>query len=232
MIKKIHRIWFGPAPMPENYYQFGQAFAYMNPGWEVIDWTEEMVLDSGIINSGVWNHLGTPGPGETINEVALATQRADVVGYELVYRYGGLYLNTDIEPVKPLGVLFDNNPALYEKAGAGYEIDQWVVNAAMWAPDIGNEFWGRVIEALPARYYSMPGAYMNATTGPHLLTQTYHDYPHLLHVFHKDTFNPIYFPEVAYGEDAIFDIDLLPEITVGVHHWGHRKNMRPQTAKV
>jgi len=232
MIKKIHRIWFGPEPMPENYAQFGADWASMNPDWEVIDWTEEMVLDSGIINHDVWDHLGTPGPGETIHPVALATQRADVIDYELVWRYGGLYLNTDIEPVRPLQHLFDNNPALYEKAGAGYEIDQWVVNAAMWAPEPENPFYGHVIDALPERYYSRPGDYMSNTTGPHLLTQCYHDHSEMLYVFHKDTFNPIYFPEVAIGEDAIYDREFLPDITVGVHHWGHRKNQRPQTAKV
>jgi mannosyltransferase OCH1-like enzyme len=232
MIQKIHRIWFGPDPMPENYQEFGQKWKDLNPEWEVIDWTEEMVQDIGIINQDIWDHLGTPGLGETVHPIALATQRADVLDYELIYRFGGLYVNTDIEPVRPLSVMFDNNLPMHDMAAAGFEIDEWVVNAAMWAPFVEMPFWAHVIDAMPERYYSRPGDYMSNTTGPHLLTQVWREHYEMLYTFEKDTFNPIYFPEVELGKDAVFNFDDLPAVTIGVHHWGHRKNMRPQTSKV
>ncbi len=218
--------------MPDNYKFFGEKFITMNPDWNIIDWDEDMILDSGVINKDVWDHLETPSDGQEVHPIALATQRADVVGYELIYKFGGLYLNTDIEPVRPLSILFNNHPELNVKPGAGFEIDQWVVNAIMWSPEKNNDFWKKVIDALPRRYFSMPDDYMSNTTGPHLLTQVWKENPGDLHVFEKDVFNPIYFPEVDYGSDARFNFDELPEITVGVHHWGHRKNMRPQTSKI
>jgi hypothetical protein len=226
-------MWFGPNPMPENYQEFGRKWAELNPDWEVIDWTEETYPWDTVINSAVIQHLRTPGPGQTIHEVALATQIADVLDYELVYHFGGLYVNTDIEPLKPLTELFDRNPALYENAGAGWEVpEQWVVNAAMWAPEPQMEFWAHVIHHLPYRYFGSPDEYMSTTTGPGLLTTMYQIMPDLLYVWDRDVFNPISLFEVPYGEDATYNLDDLPEVTVGVHHWGHRKNMRPQTSKV
>jgi mannosyltransferase OCH1-like enzyme len=233
MIKKIHRMWFGPEPMPENYKQFGVKWQELNPDWEVIDWTEETYPTDTIINHAVIQHLRTPGPGETIHEVALATQIADVLDYELLYHFGGLYVNTDIEPLKPLSELFDRNPAMNEMAAAGWEVPgQWVVNAAMWAPEPQMEFWARTIEHLPVRYFRSPNEFMSTTTGPGLLTTMYQSRPDLLYVWERDVFNPISLFEVEYGKDAEFSTENLPEVTVGVHHWGHRKNRRPQTSKV
>lgn len=232
MKKVIHRIWLGPNPMPENYQEFGRKWAELNPDWQVLDWNESSLQELDMINSHVLEHLATPGPGQTIHPVALATQQADVIDYELIYRFGGLYVNTDIEPVRPLSVLFENHPALHEKAGAGFEIDEWVVNAAMWAPEPEMPFWGRVIQALPERYFRAPDDYMSNTTGPHLLTQVWRERYDELYVWDKDVFNPIYFPQVELGKDAEYRFEELPAQTIGVHHWGHRKNMRPQTSKV
>ena len=43
MIKLVHRFWAG-TEMPEQYRLFGEEWEKMNPGWEVIDWTEETLM--------------------------------------------------------------------------------------------------------------------------------------------------------------------------------------------
>ena len=232
MIKIIHQCWFGPNPMPEEHVEYGRKWKELNPDWEFIVWTENSL--PALVNKDVYDELGIPlSINHRIHPIALATQRADVVAYELVYSYGGLYINTDIEPVKPLTKLFEDNPELLTKCGAGWEVpDQWVVNAVLWAPEPFMPFWRICINDLSGRYFSDRGGYMNGVTGPHLITAAYRKKPGLLHVFPKETFNPYGFLDVPVGGVLSYNPDELPARTVGVHKWAHRTNGRPQTASV
>jgi len=218
--------------MPEEYEIYGGLWSAMNPDWTLVDWTEDAVLEMGLVNQKVWDDLAVPlTDSHVIHPVALATQRADVAAYEIMFRHGGLYLNTDIEPIRPLEVLFDNNFQLASTCGAGWEVPgQWVVNAVLWAPRPWMDFYRNVIRSLPASYYNNPGGYMNGTTGPHLITSEYRKNEELLHVFEKDTFNPYGFVDVPVGGVLDYNRNELPAVTIGVHKWGHRTNGRPQTA--
>jgi mannosyltransferase OCH1-like enzyme len=230
MKKLIHRIWIGPAEMPEEYKFFGDEWERLNPDWKVVDWDEVALgLDrtEAWINSAVLDDLLDKGAQPGADKIALATHLADVLAYEIVYRYGGLYVNTDMQPVRSLDNLFERNESLETNPAAGKEDDYWVVNAVLWAPEPNMDFWLAVIKQLPVRYFSMPGEYMSNTTGPHLLTQVYQGRRDLV-VLDKTVFNPLHFSQVNYGEDAVFDLDDLPAETITVHHWGHRRNRRNQ----
>lgn len=234
MIQTIHRFWGGPEPIPDNYREFGEQWEALNPGWKHILWTEETILQDGIINKDVWDDLAIPAQGFGLDEIALATQRADVIGYEIVYKHGGLYVNTDIQPVRPIQHLINEYPQIQESAAAPMEDEDWVVNAALWAPQPHMMFWQYCVQYLPERYYSYPKtAFMNERTGPHLLTHAWRVLPPgLLVTLDKNTFNPIHWSQVMYGQDAEFNKDDLPHNTIAVHHWGHRKNQRAQTPSV
>jgi mannosyltransferase OCH1-like enzyme len=247
MRKIIHRFWGGKA-MPDNYKGFGDKWAELNPDWDVILWeprwpgiavpnyisnpSGKQVSNHLVINKTVWNMLNTPPEGMRVDEAAMWTQRADVLGYELVYKYGGLYVNTDIEPVRPLSDLFSTWPHLYTEDAAAMEDDQWLVNAVLWAPKSHSKFYEFVIKTLPKRYISMPGEYMNVTTGPHLLTACAYAVPDLLAPIDKEVFSHVHWSQVESGKDAVVDYDSLPSDVIGIHHWGHRKSGRPQTSWV
>lgn len=228
MIKKIHRFWAG-GPMPSEYRHYGEEWLALNPGWELFDWTQEMAEDYGIINRHVWDDLGVPPEGATIHDVALATQRADVFAYEIVYKMGGLYVNTDIQPIRPLSDMFRKDLDLQVKAMATRESDDaWVTNGVLWAPEAGMDFWRDVIEHLSVRYQRMKHSPMNEVTGPYLLTWVYGLRPNNLIVLDKNYFNPIYLDKIPYGKKLEFNMKDIPQETIGIHKWGHRTNMRPQ----
>ena len=245
MKKIIHRFW-GGSQIPPDYDEFGKRWAELNPDWDVILWSDrgsgtlfptyvsnpsgEKLLPHMVMNRRVWYSLNTPPSGMTVDTVAMWTQRADVIGYELVYTYGGLYVNTDIEPVKPMSALFEMYPQLEYMDAAAMEDDQWIVNAVLWSPEPRSEFYSNVINMLAARYFSMENEYMNVTTGPHLLTSVYNLLPHLLVPIDKDVFSWVHWSQVAVGSNAVVDYSELPKQVVGIHHWGHRKNQRAQTS--
>lgn len=216
----IHRLWLGPRPMPERFKRFGAEWAAMNPGWEVHDWSwadlPEDLANMDVINDLIRRCTRGDSP-------ELATQLADVIDYDLVHRFGGIYLNADIQPVAPLA------PEMKDRDWAAMEDEAFVVNAAFGGPQ-GSPFWKKVLDELPIRYARGREAgvqEMNQLTGPRLLTQVHEWNPGMLHVFPRQVFNPIHFSEIERGTDGSQHAGRqFPPETVGVHYWFHRETMR------
>jgi mannosyltransferase OCH1-like enzyme len=210
------------SPMPERYVGYGELWKSLNPDMELHDWTEEEIMDSQWWNVKVLQDLYTKSKLPGADMVAYYTHLADVIDYELIWEHGGWYFNTDLKPIKPLSVLQqpEDLPAL------AMEDDVHAVNMAMYGPK-NSAFFAKVIDNLPKRYFSMPGAYMNASTGVQLLMQTLAQYDGHVVRYDRRVFNPIHWSEFNYGTVPNVDID-FPEETVAVHEWLHRTNQRAQ----
>lgn len=223
-VKLIHRFWAG-REMPEEYVAYGAKWAELNPGWEVIDW------DLGSALQGL-----RPDLQEVIEDlyrqdagrygIELYVQMADVFGYWLVYRHGGVYTNCDIEPLKPIeGILPDKAWASYENNEDGR-----IVNAIIGAPNAYDDFWHEVLRGLKARYFASPGEEMVLTTGPGYLTIKANEDRDSIHVFPVETFNPVHWSSVPKGgksSDVVHWKDKeIPEGVYAIHQWGHRKDGR------
>lgn len=218
----MHRIWLG-GKMPDRYREYGELWLNYNPELTLWDWTEEEIMDTDWINRLVLHDMYNKSQQPGADMIAYYTHVADVVDYELVYSYGGWYFNTDLKPLKPLSTLhFDRNIA-----ALAMEDDVHAVNMAMYAPR-DNRFFKRLVQALPSRYFSMPGAFMNATTGVQLIMSCLQaNAVDPVKLFPRAVFNPIHFSEFDYGE--VPDIEReFPKETVAVHEWLHRTNQRGQ----
>ena len=93
--KLIHRAWFGPREMPNEYVEYGEKWRDLNPSWHLIDWNYETVPQ--LINEDLFHECGTiwrPNPGAAKTTSITQVAQADLLGYELLYSFGGLYVNT------------------------------------------------------------------------------------------------------------------------------------------
>jgi mannosyltransferase OCH1-like enzyme len=90
--KIIHQIWLG-SPFPEEYKQFQQSWKKYHPDWEYRLWTEEEIQKLNLINQDLYDASVNYG------------EKSDIVRYELLYQFGGLYADTDFECLKPLDIL-------------------------------------------------------------------------------------------------------------------------------
>lgn len=208
----VHRVW-GGAPMPDDYAMFGAQWAALNPGVTVHLFDESWLRARVWTNQAVINDLWRRDGGRRTAE--LFAQLADVVGYEIVLRFGGLYVNCDLEPVRPLG-------ALTAEAFVCWEDDRWLVNSAMYAPEPGHPFFAEVVAAIPASYRR--GGLMNRTTGPGLLTSVWRQSKHAPKALDPVVFGPHHWRDIPRGGTA--DGLEVPDGTVAVHHWGHRRDGR------
>jgi mannosyltransferase OCH1-like enzyme len=219
----IHRLWLGPRPMPQRFREYGQRWRELNPGWVVHDWSWQD-LPADLANEPVLDDLRARCTNG--NSVELPTALADVIGYDLVAKFGGIYANCDLQPVRPL------RPEMTDgRAWASWEEAErhHVVNAVFGGPP-WHPFWLAVVAELPVRYFALRDAgdlHMNHMTGPLLLTGMYQRLPESLTVFGAEVFNPVHWSAIPPGEtaDAYWDLDALPG-AVALHHWDHRRTGR------
>lgn len=214
----IHRFWAG-REMPAEYVEYGKQWLELHPGWELIDWDLSSVMPSIRQDlTYVIDDLYRRDAGR--NGIELYVQIADVVGYHLVYRHGGVYVNCDQQPLKNI------EPILPTRAWASYENneDGRIVNSVIGAPGKQDPFWGKVIDGLSDNYFRDPSDEMVMSTGPGYLTRVANENRHIITVLDKDVFNPVHWKQIEDGGDAAgFE---YPETAYGVHHWGHRKDKR------
>lgn len=219
-VKKIHQFWAG-REFPERYRLFQQQWVELNPRWELILWGEDSITDFPHL-ADVFHSLYERDGGR--HGIELFVQAADVMGYALVEKYGGVYVNCDMQPVQPLPTLPDTAWASYENNEDGR-----IVNAAIGAPEPHDPFWSSLLNALPYSYFANPTDEMVMTTGPGFLTDWARDHPELLHVFPTETFNPVHWKQIEPGGDASYQVDRQSWAgtqTIAVHHWGHKKDRR------
>lgn len=205
----VHRIWFGPKPMRRELVEFGRSWERL--GYEARLWTEANL--PALRNQWVYDEIGRRGVnvGGGVPELGVWVQRADVVSYELIFEFGGIYANTDMECLRRI-------PLDGITAFAGMEDGEFLSNALMGCT-AGHTFYRLVIEEVEPRYRELAGEPMNGVTGPHLLTRIHRMNPGLLHVFPKEAFCPVLFD----GADMRHEWGDHPD-SYCVHHWGHTRD--------
>lgn len=130
MIPRVmHFMWLqGLDAMPDKYRRCYESWAPMHPGWSVRLWTADDLF--WIHNAWVWD--------DRVRTIV----RADVARFEVVLRYGGVYLDCDQECVRPIDDL-----VLYRDAFASMRDDRSLAPAGFGATH-GHPWMLRVVEEL------------------------------------------------------------------------------------
>ena len=93
--KKIHYFWIGGNPKPKSVLFCIESWKKYCPDYEIIEWNET-------------NYDFTK--NEYMKQAYEAKKWAFVTDYarlDVIYRYGGIYLDTDVELIKPLDQMLD-----------------------------------------------------------------------------------------------------------------------------
>ena len=113
--RKIHYVWLGDQPLPPKDEKYIKDWQKLNPDFEIRRWAEKDI-----------DLKKYPLVKKALDEKQWAFA-ADIIRMYAVYQEGGIYLDTDIELVKPLDSL------LKFKAFACFESNFWFTTAVFGA---------------------------------------------------------------------------------------------------
>jgi mannosyltransferase OCH1-like enzyme len=115
--KTLHYVWLGENPMPELMLEWQQLWRDLHPSWEIKIWRPFDALSPSFLHSE-----GEIVECRNLKYLSLCptyAKRSDVWRYEILEQLGGVYLDTDMEPVKSIEPLLEEGHDLPVEAFAG-----------------------------------------------------------------------------------------------------------------
>jgi len=191
--KLVHRIWFGSGATPSAYENFWRAWQRQHPDYAFKTWRDSDI-DEGFSTR------------RKIAEAEGPVRKSDIARYEILYRYGGIYLDCDVMPWQFLDwQKLDSDLVVCNEVDS----DEFCSIGAMAAAP-ANEVFRQAIAALSAMPLNSEPP--NRETGPFFFQRMlrYGSYTRL----RKEAFYPYAFNEPFA---AHFERDLSG--TYGIHVW-------------
>ena len=93
--KVIHYCWFGGNPLPESAKKCIDSWKKYCPDYEIVEWNENNFDISKnqycreAYEAGKWAFV------------------SDFARFDIIYKYGGVYFDTDVEVIKPIDSLIE-----------------------------------------------------------------------------------------------------------------------------
>jgi len=171
--KIIHLTYKQKDTIPTVWKDTIEIWKNKNPDWQVWFWDDED--NRNLIKTKYSFFL------PIYDSYEYGIQRADAVRYFILYTYGGLYSDLDIQPTKSFNRLFNINNQKEVYLIKSANITSCITNCLM-ASKPKSKFWKHVFRELMNSYYD-PSWYwigkhfkvMN-TTGPIMLNRAYESY--------------------------------------------------------
>lgn len=146
--KKIHYCWFGGNSLPELALKCIESWKKFCPDYEIIEWNE----NNFDINCC-----------DYVKEAYAAKKWAfvsDYARFKILYEYGGLYFDTDVEMIKPFNDIVSNGGFMGRERGHDF----------MVAPGLGlgaephSKLIGEFLEAYHSRHFVLSDGSLNLKT--------------------------------------------------------------------
>lgn len=201
--KIIHQIWLG-SKMPDREKEWAKTWQDLHPDWDYYLWGDSDDLKN-ILNEEQLT---------ICNSIQNAGQRSDYMRYHIINAYGGIYVDTDFECIKPFddlmyldfftGVGYPRTPELYIGLIASVPNHPILQNIINSMTEVRQGGWKNIFE----------------TTGSYFFTrkffETVGDYMDGVVAFPYPFFYP--FPNQA-GHETRKGKDYITEESYAVHHW-------------
>lgn len=200
-ILKIWKIWLSDQPEPEHFKKFTETWVKIKDG-EVIEVnydTLKSILPSLKVEKlrehFAWNNT-------VINHY---------IRYQLMYYYGGIYLDLDVEVLKDSNIWKSKEPAFFMET----EIPIWVNNHVMVCNEKGHSIYDRLASMTYTMGFGKPNK-IEINTGPGLVTEITNDTYFLNKI---KIYDPEYTTPWNWNEKP--DRTRITENTIAVHHFSH-----------
>lgn len=197
---QFHFIWFG-GTIPEEWEECIWSWRDRHPRWLFNVWGEDDLFD--LTNQELFDSARSLAPGSE------GQFCSDIARYEILHRHGGVYVDVDMECLKPIDDLIRDEKvwAAWEETGC------WVGNSIL-ASEAGSQVLARLIGDLPTNVHLLAGKRPNRMTGPQFLTPRW--LASEARTLPKNWFYPYLWNELdRRGEE-------FPD-SYAVHHWNNAR---------
>lgn len=204
--KIIWQMWLG-GPLPEEYSLYCLRWSQLHPGWECKFLTEESLWSMTFYNSLPLGSI------KKISPKAAYQLASDIVRYELLMRYGGVWVDVDMDPQYPIDDLCKGTDSwiAWEEEGV------WVNNAIMAAAP-GTDWMKEAVFSLAENIDKIDRAHGNThKSGPQYLTPI--TLRHDVKIYPKSYFYPYLWNELDREHEK------FPH-AYAVHRWNNRRKRR------
>lgn len=146
--KIIHYCWFGKNPKAKLIEKCIDSWKRYCPDWQIIEWNED--------NYDVYCNPFCRQAYENKKWAFVS----DYVRFDVLNRFGGVYLDTDVEILKPLDCFLDH------QLFAGHETDTWVAPGLILGSEPGHPVLKIVLEKYAgASFIDSDGREVHTTVG-------------------------------------------------------------------
>ncbi|GAA6530444.1 glycosyl transferase [Segatella asaccharophila] len=133
--KIIHYCWFGGNPLPESAKKCIASWHKFLPDYEIKEWNES--------NFNV-NIIPYTAEAYKAKKYAFVS---DYARFYILYKYGGLYFDTDVEVIRNMDDIIARGPFMgFEKTNNSNTIQLWVNPGLGLGASIGNDFYKSILE--------------------------------------------------------------------------------------
>ena len=181
--KIIHYCWFGRGEKPELAKKCIASWRRFCPNFEIREWNEDNC-----------DYLAMPFMAEAYAAKKYAFV-SDVMRLIVLEQYGGVYFDTDVEVVKDISLLLDDEGFI------GFENDQFVNSGQVMAAVPHQPVMQAMIEEYKKLHFTNADGTVNAVGCPHLNSDVMECFGLVrngqeqvvsgIHVYPADYFNPL-----------------------------------------
>lgn len=204
--KTLHFIWFG-GPIPPGYQENISRWINLHPDWSFKIWSEP---DFGWLeHQDIFDNAEQYAKGREAFQL-----RSDIARYEILHKHGGLYVDVDTYPLKPI------DPYLKRRKNFAVAEDRtWIGNTYL-ATEPGSELFRFLLDRLRRNieHGRRRGWRPAQGSGPQFLTPIWRG--HQGYVAKTELFFPYSYRDVRSGTVPItFSSDV-----VAIHEWGNTRS--------
>jgi mannosyltransferase OCH1-like enzyme len=199
--KIIHQIWLGPFNPPQKAMD---SWVRLHPSWEYHLWTEDNLPD--LINQKAFDDSDD------------LPQKSDILRYDLLYRFGGIFIDADEYCLRPIDELIDRLNADSCEVFAVHEgnkgMPELIANGILGCIK-SSPFMEEMIKGVDI---SKPGSAWEIV-GPKYLTEVIASSGSNVHILDSKSFLPVHHRDKRNRKIDASKLRLDPEI-YGIQLWG------------
>ena len=134
--KTIHYIWLGGKKKPHVIRQCIKSWRKFFPGWDIKEWNESNVnLDINRYCRQAYD----------ARKYAFAS---DVLRFDILYRYGGIYFDTDVKVLKSFAPLMEQCDAF-----SGFENECVAPGLVLYSKEPNNPLFAQMLKSYEEREF-------------------------------------------------------------------------------